>query len=44
MDVSSIQFESNSRNTYENALLTKRLVKPIDGEFWLLITSTSHMP
>jgi uncharacterized SAM-binding protein YcdF (DUF218 family) len=44
LDVSSIQFESNSRNTYENAVLTKELLKPKVGEFWLLITSASHMP
>lgn len=44
LDISNIQFERNSRNTYENALLTKKLVKPKTGEFWLLITSASHMP
>jgi uncharacterized SAM-binding protein YcdF (DUF218 family) len=37
-------FESESRNTHENAVLTRRLVQPRDGETWLLITSASHMP
>ena len=43
IDVSKVMFERHSRNTYENALLGKRLVKP-KGENWLLITSASHMP
>lgn len=37
-------FEENSRNTYENAVLTRELVKPAPGERWLLVTSASHMP
>ncbi len=36
--------ESRSRNTIENALLTKQLVQPKPGERWLLVTSASHMP
>ncbi|KRQ03617.1 YdcF family protein [Bradyrhizobium sp. DASA03076] len=36
--------ERNSRNTYENAIFTKRLVQPKPGERWLLITSAFHMP
>ncbi|OAF17916.1 hypothetical protein AXW67_07235 [Bradyrhizobium neotropicale] len=36
--------ERNSRNTYENALLTKQLVAPKPGERWLLVTSAFHMP
>ncbi len=36
--------ESRSRNTIENALFTKELVKPKPGERWLLVTSAQHMP
>ncbi len=36
--------ERESRNTYENALFTKRLVGPKPGERWLLVTSAFHMP
>ena len=36
--------ESKSRNTEENALLTKALVVPKPGETWLLVTSAFHMP
>ncbi len=36
--------ESRSRNTVENALLTKEIVKPKPGERWLLVTSAQHMP
>lgn len=31
-------------NTYENAVLSKRLVGPKEGERWLLVTSAYHMP
>jgi uncharacterized SAM-binding protein YcdF (DUF218 family) len=37
-------FESQSRNTHENAVLTKALVQPKAGEVWLLVTSAYHMP
>ncbi len=37
-------FESESRNTWENALFTHRLAAPGEGETWLLVTSASHMP
>lgn len=36
--------EPNARNTWENAVYTKALVKPKPGQRWLLITSASHMP
>ena len=44
LDASRILFEKNSRNTFENAMLSKALVKPHAGENWLLITSAFHMP
>jgi uncharacterized SAM-binding protein YcdF (DUF218 family) len=36
--------EDASRNTHQNALLTRDLVHPRPGETWLLVTSASHMP
>jgi uncharacterized SAM-binding protein YcdF (DUF218 family) len=36
--------EERSRDTYENALFTKRLINPAPGQRWLLITSGWHMP
>jgi uncharacterized SAM-binding protein YcdF (DUF218 family) len=37
-------FEQESRNTHENAVLTHRLLRPREGETWILVTSASHMP
>lgn len=37
-------FEDQSRNTYENAVFTRRMVKPRPGTVWLLVTSARHMP
>jgi uncharacterized SAM-binding protein YcdF (DUF218 family) len=39
-----ITLEARSRDTYENALYTRRLVNPVANERWLLITSAWHMP
>ncbi|MGI9509403.1 MAG: YdcF family protein [Geminicoccaceae bacterium] len=39
-----IVLEGDSRNTYENAVLSKELIDPAPGETWILITSASHMP
>jgi uncharacterized SAM-binding protein YcdF (DUF218 family) len=39
-----LTFEEASRNTHQNAVLTRRLVEPRPGETWLLVTSASHMP
>jgi uncharacterized SAM-binding protein YcdF (DUF218 family) len=44
LDPDRITFERESRNTYENALLTRKLVQPRAGETWLLITTAWHMP
>ncbi len=44
LDTSKIIFESESRNTYENAVFTRRLIEPKPGENWVLITSAAHMP
>jgi len=39
-----ILVEDRSRTTSENALYARELVKPRDGERWLLVTSAWHMP
>jgi uncharacterized SAM-binding protein YcdF (DUF218 family) len=39
-----IILEDRSRNTVENALLSKTLAQPKPGERWLLVTSAHHMP
>lgn len=44
LDPKRVIFESRSRNTYENALFTKELVKPQPGETWVMITSAFHVP
>jgi len=44
LDTRHIIYERDSRNTFENAVLTKALVDPRPGETWLLITSAAHMP
>lgn len=44
VDVARVRFERNSRNTFENAVYSQRLVEPQPGEAWLLITSAYHMP
>lgn len=41
---SRLLMERLSRNTAENAAFTRDLVKPRDGERWLLVTSAFHMP
>jgi uncharacterized SAM-binding protein YcdF (DUF218 family) len=37
-------FESKSRNTWENAQLSQRVIDPKPGQTWLLVTSAWHMP
>jgi uncharacterized SAM-binding protein YcdF (DUF218 family) len=39
-----LTLESKSRDTYENAILTARLVAPKPHDRWLLVTSAWHMP
>ena len=39
-----ITIEEASRDTAENAVLTKPLANPKPGERWLLVTSAYHMP
>lgn len=39
-----IVYENKSRNTYENALFSKEILKPGPGAVWILVTSAFHMP
>ena len=39
-----ITLESRSRDTYENAVFTGRLLNPQPDQRWLLVTSAGHMP
>ena len=39
-----IAIEDRSRNTFENAQFSRRLLDPKPGERWLLVTSAFHMP
>ena len=36
--------ETKSRDTHENALMSREIVKPAPGEVWILVTSANHMP
>lgn len=43
-ELERVVFERDSRNTYENAILTRKLAHPRQDETWVLITSALHMP
>ncbi|MCB4768424.1 YdcF family protein [Ancylobacter sp. Lp-2] len=44
VDPARVLFEAASRNTAENAALSRDLARPAPGERWLLVTSALHMP
>jgi len=44
LDTDRVIFERDSRNTWENAVDSKRLANPQPGQTWLLLTSSWHMP
>lgn len=44
LDLDRVTFERKSRTTWENALFSKRLVQPAEGETWLLVTSAIDIP
>ncbi len=39
-----VAFENRSRNTYENVVFSKAIVKPAPGQVWLLISAAQDMP
>lgn len=39
-----VLYETKSRNTYENAVYTKEMVSPTEGQTWVVVTSAFHMP
>jgi len=39
-----IVLEDRSRNTSENAIFTRELIQPQEGQVWILVTSAFHMP
>jgi len=39
-----VEYETAARNTFENAVLSHRMVQPGPDEVWLLVTSAQHMP
>jgi uncharacterized SAM-binding protein YcdF (DUF218 family) len=39
-----VMMEERSRNTFENAIYSKELIKPNSNERWLLVTAALHMP
>jgi len=39
-----IVLENKSRNTFDNVVLSKSLVKPKQDEIWVAVTSSYHMP
>lgn len=43
-DADRVLYEDRSRNTYENALLSKPLAEPQAGETWILVTQALHVP
>jgi len=44
LDPARVEFEEQSRNTFENARNSFELAKPKPDETWLLVTSAFHMP
>lgn len=44
LDTDLVFYDMDSRNTYENALFSKELMNPTEGQNWILVTSAFHMP
>ena len=44
LDPDRVTYERASRNTYENVVMTRDLMRPSPGETWVLVTSARHLP
>jgi uncharacterized SAM-binding protein YcdF (DUF218 family) len=44
LDLDRIEFETSSRNTYENAVASHDMIRPSGEDRYVLITSAFHMP
>src|SRR5690606_26990307 len=44
IDAARIVLEPDARNTWQNAINLRELLKPPAGAKWLLVTSAYHMP
>jgi uncharacterized SAM-binding protein YcdF (DUF218 family) len=44
IDMSRITFERKSRNTFEDVVVAKAIMRPAADETWILVTNASHMP
>ena len=44
LDPNRVRFEDRSRNTHENATLSRRLVTLAPHDAWILVTSAADMP
>ena len=44
LDPKRVRYESDSKNTSENALKSYELIKPTPDKRWILVTSAFHMP
>jgi uncharacterized SAM-binding protein YcdF (DUF218 family) len=44
LDPRRLELEDRSRNTFQNALMTKSMVGPRANERWFLVTSAYHIP
>ena len=43
-DTRGMEFESKSRNTWENAIFVAKMAGDDKNRQWILVTSASHMP
>lgn len=44
IDPARLEIDDTSRNTFQNAVMSKSIVRPKSDERWLLVTSAYHMP